>query len=161
MSAEARFEEFVESTRVSLDALHELFDALPAVETAFLLGDWEGGVFATGHRGERQLGAIRWAGKRFHSEEDVDPIISRSADGGREVNPVLGKATLAQKSHRGVVTAAMAYSSHPIVDYFRKINDDLVLGVMDRRGDPTPLFFYLRRLTPAAPPSPPPEHAGR
>lgn len=111
-----------------------------------MLGDWEGGVFRTGHAGEQQLEAIKWVGKSFHSENDVDPIISRAADGGREANPVLGKATLRLVRYRGVSTATMVYDQHPVFDHFRKINDSLVLGVMDRKGEAFPLFFYLRRL---------------
>lgn len=147
MSHEARFNELVESaTQVSIDALHQLFDSLEAVDTSFMLGEWEGGVFKTGHKGERQLDVIKWAGKSFLHENDVDPIISRAADGGREVNPVMGKATLRMVTYRGVTTATMVYDQHPIFDHFRKIHDGLVLGVMDRKGDELPLFFYLRRL---------------
>ena len=42
----------------------------------------------------------------------------------------------------------MIYDQHPIFDHFRKVNDDLVVGAMDRKGDAFPLFFYLRRLPP-------------
>ncbi|APR86297.1 Hypothetical protein A7982_11646 [Minicystis rosea] len=147
MNAEARFQALVASeVEVPLDALHALFDSLPAIEPSFMLGAWEGGVFRTGHKGERQLATIGWIGKTFHDENDVDPIISRGADGGREVNPILGKATLRFVRYRGVSTATMVYDQHPIFDHFRKISDDLVLGVMDRKGDAFPLYFHLRRL---------------
>jgi hypothetical protein len=150
MSAEVRFKELAESAaEVSIDALHELFDSLPAVEPSFMLGDWEGGVFRTGHKGEQQLASIQWVGKTFHGEDDVDPIIRRAADGRREASPIMGKAKLRSMSHRGVTTATMVYDQHPISDHFRKISDDLVLGVMNRKGDASPLFFYLRRLSAA------------
>lgn len=151
VSSEARFQELVESaTKVPLEALYDLFDSLDPLEPSFMLGDWEGGVFQTGHQGEQQLGAIKWVGKSFSDENDVDPIISRAADGGREVNPILGKATLRLVRYRGVSTATMVYDQHPIFDHFRKISESLVLGVMDRKGDAFPLFFYLRRLPAAA-----------
>jgi hypothetical protein len=147
VSSKARFQELVESaTKVPLEALYELFDSLEAIEPSFMLGDWEGGVFRTGHVGEQQLEVIKWVGKRFHDENDVDPIISRAADGGREANAVLGKATLRLVRYRGVSTATMVYDQHPVFDHFRKIDDGLVLGVMDRKGDAFPLFFHLRRL---------------
>lgn len=147
MSPEARFQQFVDSTReVAIDDLYAFFDSLEAIDTSFMLGEWDGGVFNTGHPGERQLGALRWAGKTFHGENDVDPIISRTAAGAREANPIMGKATLRSVRHRDVVTATMVYDQHPVFDHFRKITDDLVLGVMDRKGDTMPLFFYLRRL---------------
>jgi hypothetical protein len=147
MSAEARFQQFLESPgKVAVEDLHAFFDSLEAIDTSFMLGDWEGGVFNTGHPGERQLDLLGWAGKAFHSENDVEPIICRTAEGKREVNPILGKATLRAVRYRGVVTATMVYDQHPIFDHFRKIDDARVLGVMDRKGDVFPLFFYLRKI---------------
>ncbi len=147
MSSEARFRQLVDSTsKVAIEDLHAFFDSLEAIDPSFMLGAWEGGVFNTGHPGEQQLEALRWAGKTFHSENDVDPIISRTAEGTREANPIMGKATLRSVRHRGVVTATMVYDQHPVFDHFRKITDGLVLGVMDRKGDAFPLFFYLRKV---------------
>jgi hypothetical protein len=48
-------------------------------------------------------------------------------------------------SHRGVVSAAMIYDDQPIIDHFRRIDDDTVLGVMDMRGLAQPFFFLLLR----------------
>lgn len=131
--------------RTPLAELDALFDALPAVAEDFMIGEWDGGVFNTGHPGEQQLEALGWAGKRFRTRDDVDPIMSRRADGGREANPVMGGACLRRVGHRGVVTATMVYDRHPIFDHFRAVDDDTVLGVMERKGDAMPLYFWLRR----------------
>ncbi len=131
---------------LSVAALHEFFDQLDVIETSFLHGGWTGAVLRTGHPGEGQLGAIRWDGKRFHDDNDVDPIISRDPSGARVANPVLGKAALRMVRYRGAVTATMIYDKHPIFDHFRRVDDDTALGVMDRKGEAAPLFFCLRRL---------------
>lgn len=55
------------------------------------------------------------------------------------------RARLRAVEHRGVVTAAMVYDALPIVDVFRRISRDTVLGLMDLRGMPEPYFFVLRR----------------
>jgi hypothetical protein len=47
--------------------------------------------------------------------------------------------------HRGQVSAAMAYDWLPIIDSFRRVDADTLLGVMDWRFDPRPFFFVLRR----------------
>jgi hypothetical protein len=47
--------------------------------------------------------------------------------------------------HRGVVTAAMVYDALPIVDVFRRVDGDTLLGLMDLRGLPEPFFFLLER----------------
>ena len=48
-------------------------------------------------------------------------------------------------THRGVVTAAMVYDSLPIIDVFRRVSADVLLGAMDMRGLPSPFLFVLRR----------------
>jgi hypothetical protein len=131
----------------AVDTLLELHDALEAIDTSFMLGDWEGGALRTGHAGEAQLVAMGWVGKAFHGEDDVDPIIVRDEQGRRVASPIMGKATLRMVSYRGTPTATMIYDRHPIFDHFRKVGDDVVMGVMDRKGDAAPLCFWLRRLS--------------
>ena len=55
------------------------------------------------------------------------------------------QARLRRVEHRGTVSAAMVYDRQPIVDAFRRVDADTVLGVMDVRGDPRPYVFVLRR----------------
>ena len=106
-----------------------------------MIGDWDGGVFTTGHEGERQMSLVHWVGKTFHGRDDVDPIITHEPGKARGPSPIMGKATLRMVEFRGQSTATMIYDKHPIFDHFRKIHDDLVMGVMDRKGDAAPLFF--------------------
>ena len=47
---------------------------------------------------------------------------------------------------RGKHSAAMIYDRKPIIDYFRKIDDDRVLGLMEMRGMERPFFFLLTRV---------------
>ena len=54
-------------------------------------------------------------------------------------------ARLRKAEYRGKVTVGMIYDQAPIIDYFRKVDDDTLLGAMDRRGDPGTYFFVLRR----------------
>lgn len=56
-------------------------------------------------------------------------------------------ARLRMIAFRGVTSATMVYDAHPILDVFRRVDDDTVLGAMDIRGDSMPnlLFFSLRR----------------
>ena len=141
----ARLEALVAAEPAALDDVLAFYDELPAVDPEDMLGDWTGGLVPTGHPGEQQLDALGWVGKAFRGADDVDPIVVRGADGGREASPVLGAATLRRVEHRGVSTATMVYDKHPIFDHFRRVDDTTVLGLMDRKGEPAPLLFYLRR----------------
>lgn len=147
MSAEDRFNALkTSSIRVSLDELFALYDSLEALPVDFMRGEWDGGVFNTGHPGEKMLGRMNWRGKTFRGDNDVDPIVCHAPDGGRAASPVMGQASLRSVAYRGVPTATMVYDNHPIFDHFRKVSDDIVLGVMDRKGDEFPLFFWLQRF---------------
>jgi hypothetical protein len=55
------------------------------------------------------------------------------------------KARLRTVEHRGVTTAAMVYDALPIIDVFRRVSADVVIGAMDMRGLPAPFFFLLER----------------
>jgi hypothetical protein len=65
------------------------------------------------------------------------------------LDPVIGtdkpRARLRNVEYRGKIGATMIYDHLPINDVFRRVDDDTVLGAMDRRGDPRPFFFVLRR----------------
>jgi hypothetical protein len=55
------------------------------------------------------------------------------------------QARLREVTHRGVVTAAIVYDSVPVIDVFRRVDDDVRLGAMDMRGLGAPFLFVLRR----------------
>ena len=55
------------------------------------------------------------------------------------------QARLRTVEYRGVVSAAMVYDRQPIIDSFRRVDEDTVLGVMDLRGMRSPYVFVLRR----------------
>ena len=129
----------------TIEDVFAVFDELPAVDVEQMLGDWNGGLVPTGHPGEAQLDGLRWAGKQFRSANDVDPLICLNEAGERFATDVLGQAQLRAVEYRGVVTATMIYDRHPILDHFRAIDSDTLLGLMDRKGEAAPLAFLLRR----------------
>ncbi|MEV0542475.1 DUF4334 domain-containing protein [Nocardia salmonicida] len=55
------------------------------------------------------------------------------------------RARLRSVEHRGVVTTAMVYDHRAIIDVFRRVDDNTVLGLMDYRDFPEPYFFVLAR----------------
>lgn len=77
------------------------------------------------------------------------PVMARGHLLAKAFQPVLRtgkpKARLRNLEHRGVVTAAMVYDHLPIIDTFRRVDDDTLLGVMDLRDSSLPYFFVLAR----------------
>ena len=133
---------------VPLVELDEWFATLPSVTTDEMLGSWNGGVFNTGHPGEKMLAKLAWVGKDFQSVDHVEPIVCQGPDGSRVTNAVMGQARLRMMQFRGQFTATMIYDQHPICDHFKRIDAATVLGIMDRKGDSFPLYFWLSSMRP-------------
>ncbi|KAJ7486175.1 GXWXG protein-domain-containing protein [Mycena galericulata] len=123
----------------------KIFDQLKAIEPSFLMGEWEGGDFDTGHPGTQALKAIKWAGKNFRSTEDVDPIIVYGEDGKRTFLESYGRARVREIKFRGVLSAAMVYDDKAIIDHFRYVDADTVAGMMDFKDLPAGYHFHLTR----------------
>ncbi|WP_313716655.1 DUF4334 domain-containing protein [Arsenicicoccus bolidensis] len=82
----------------------------------------------------------------------VPPLLRArmTANAFRALRPALQtrrpRGRLRMLEHRGVVSAALVYDHQPIVDTFRAVDPDTLVGVMDLRGMP-PYLFSLRRST--------------
>ncbi|MEH7905104.1 GXWXG domain-containing protein [Rhizobium laguerreae] len=55
-------------------------------------------------------------------------------------------ASLKLQALDGVETAAMVYDKQPIVDYFHRIDDDGIAGMMCVHDDPRRFFFKLQKV---------------
>ena len=55
------------------------------------------------------------------------------------------KARLRTIDCRGRASAAMIYDDQPIIDHFRRVDQDRLLGLMDLRLTSQPFFFQLTR----------------
>ncbi|KAL2825547.1 hypothetical protein BJY01DRAFT_256234 [Aspergillus pseudoustus] len=139
--------------RITPLAATTYFNALPPISLESLIGSWRGTCVLTDHPGTKPLLDVHWEGKTFRSVNDVDPIIVRDGNGKRVVNGFMGKARvegeqIREVKYNGVVSAAMIYNEKPIIDYFRKINDHTVIGVMDALESTADhgLYFILERI---------------
>ena len=77
------------------------------------------------------LARSRWAARAFRLAK---PLL-------RARGPTARLRTI---TYRGVPSAAMVYDRQPIIDIFRRVSADTLLGLMDMRGQ-RPFFFTLRR----------------
>ncbi|WP_312125123.1 DUF4334 domain-containing protein [Brevundimonas sp.] len=163
------FQHALDQGPITPEKAFALFDALAPVDPDFLIGEWAGEPFATGHPMDGALEATGWRGKRFDSVDAVHPLLFDDGKGGTFAvhpgrfmgKPASGKAVerraeletdqpaarLRSVLHRGQVTAAMVYDDLPIIDMFRRVDARTVLGVMDMRAMPLPYFFVLRRVS--------------
>jgi hypothetical protein len=123
-------------------SLMPMFDELEPISAEFMLGTWKGGRFDGGSSPD----PISWYGKRFVSAQHVEPLLCRAADGSIYSYDKLGLAQLREVSFNGKVSASLIYDQQPIMDYFRKVTQNVVVGLGDIKGKPTDFFFHLTRV---------------
>jgi len=135
--------------------LDAFWATLQPVTVDFMIGEWKGGEFVTGHQMNGGLAKAKWFGKTFTSATDVKPLVCLDDDGNKFSNVAMGKgeASLWLEEFRDEVTATMVYDGAPIHDHFKKIDDNAVMGIMNGKkaidttsGTPRYLYFYLERV---------------
>ena len=139
---------------VDPEELDAIWRVLPVARIEDLYGTWEGTGFETGHRAVQLLKASGWYGKTFNSRTDVKPLVCRDANGElySDATMMNGEASLWMVEFQGEVTATMVYDGLPVLDHFKKVDDDVVLGVMNGKDDGLildeghRLYFLLRRV---------------
>jgi hypothetical protein len=139
--AVARLKEMIQSGQAyTTEQIMPLYDQLDPVDIEFMLGTWKGGKFDAG----KSPDPIRWYGKRFNSANNAEPLLARKPDGTIYSFDKWGMAQLREIKYRGKVSASLIYDNKPIMDYFRKIDDQTLIGLGEMKGTIT-FFFYLSR----------------
>ncbi|MDV3123885.1 DUF4334 domain-containing protein [Mycobacterium sp. 21AC1] len=131
-----------------LDAFWALLD--PA-GIDFMIGEWQGGEFQTGHKANGFMKRLNWFGKTFNSATDAKPLVCLDAEGNKFSNTeaMNGEASLWLEEFRGQVTASMVYDGRPVHDHFKVVDKDTVMGIMNGKGavvDGRHLYFFLQRV---------------
>jgi len=154
--ARKTFTELAACTEVIPDAaLDALWATLEPASIDFMIGEWKGGEFHTGHRSNGFMKKLNWFGKTFVSASDAKPLVCLDDEGNKfsNVEAMKGEASLWLEEFRGEVTAAMVYDGAPIHDHFKKVDDHAVMGIMNGKGaidvssgSPRHLYFYLERV---------------
>lgn len=140
MSAEETLLEIIKSGEpCPSETLMPLFEQLEPAPAEFMIGQWLGGKFDT------EPNPINWCGKRFVSRAHVEPMLCRNEKGEIYAWDKWGVAQLREVEFGGKVQACLIYDNHPMMDYFRMVTDDLVIGLGDIKGHPTNFFFWLKR----------------
>ncbi|MFT3660797.1 MAG: DUF4334 domain-containing protein [Gordonia sp. (in: high G+C Gram-positive bacteria)] len=153
----ASFFERVASQRISEPAdLDDIWAGLSTVGVDEVLGRWRGGELPSGHPLDGRLALVRWHGKRFDSRYDVAPMVCRNDDGELYSNTEIGKgeASLWPVEFRGEVTASMVYDGQPVIDHFKRVDENTLMGIMNGKSRlvrDRHFYFYLQRENCAAP----------
>ena len=136
----------------------ELFSQLEPVSVDSMIGLWRVAAFGRSPRDpiaippgpgplpQREgLGMRKLYGKRFVTLDDAEPIVCRDEDGSLVASVDFGVARLRELSFRGISSAGMVYDTQPWIDYFRKLDDDTLVAMIDMKGTPMGTGFFMLR----------------
>ncbi|EME17691.1 hypothetical protein G419_18459 [Rhodococcus triatomae BKS 15-14] len=136
MTTRDQVEKLLAAEKVDPRVLDELWARLDVVNIDGLSGRWRGRGFDTGHRTNPLLAASRWYGKTFTSRFSVQPLVCRGEDGElfSDVKTGKGEASLWMVEFRGESTATMVYDGMPVFDHFKRVDETMLVGVMNGKG---------------------------
>lgn len=142
------FREFLsQKGKIAEEELEIFFASLESVTIKEMIDEWKGGYFNTGKSKLefflKDFWIIKWHGKIFLSKDNVQSLVF-SLFGIKFNIPVAGVAVLRKMEFRNKISASMIYSYLPIIDNFRKIDNETVMGAMEVKGK-VKIYFYLTR----------------
>ena len=120
----------------------QLYEQLEPVSIELILGTWKAGLFDGGVSPD----PLTWYAKRFVSRTHAEPLLCYASDGSIYSYDKMGLAQLREVAFNGKLSASLIYDSQPIMDYFRKVTSDVIIGLGDVKGRPTGFFFHLTRV---------------
>ena len=146
-NTQTQFEVFRNSKqKVDFKTLEAFFDTLPEITNQEIIGEWKGGYIKSGSIIDLTLkdyGVYGWIGKHYHSEDKVKALMHKFF--GLKFNiPVIGNARIREIRFRRKVSTGMIYNHLPIIDHFRRVDANTLMGAMDLKGKVV-LYFYLYR----------------
>ena len=66
--------------------LDDFWSSLEPASIDFMIGEWKGGEFDTGHRANGFMKRLNWFGKTFNSTTDAKPLVCLDDDGNKFSN---------------------------------------------------------------------------
>lgn len=132
--------------KISRQELDEFFAQLELVAIDEMMGEWQGGYFYTGKSKIefllKDFILMKWYGKTFFNPDKVSALVFSFL--GIKFNLFFGTAVLRNLKFRDKISTSMIYNYLPIIDNFRKIDQNTVMGIMEIKGKIS-LYFYLKR----------------
>ncbi|KAK7957331.1 uncharacterized protein PG986_006553 [Apiospora aurea] len=148
------FQDALAAGKVTTEQAHQLFDSLDTVKPSELRATTTSipsFAIRRGARGAGGVGVQDESGDEGLYAADPPKATALFLQGAympnhqAECETQEPGARLRPVAYRGVVTASMIYNQLPIIDHFRPVDDDTLLGVMDNPQAPGPPYFFVLR----------------
>ena len=140
------FKKFIsQAGKLPCEQLDEFFANLDAIKADEIKGKWTGGYFPTGNATEfflKDFIVFKWHGKNFVNINNVKALVLSFLK--MKINVPGGGAVLRELEFRNKISTSMIYNYLPIIDNFRKVDNNTIMGIMEIKGK-TGLYFYLQK----------------
>jgi len=129
--------------------LDDFFVDLDTLDVKQILGEWRIGYFftkdGTGSKLETlmRISPVLPYSKSFLSKNYVKAMIFRFFQ--MKFNIPITNASLGLINFRNKKSTSMIYNHFPMIDHFRKVDNDTIMGIMEIKGK-TSVYFYLERI---------------
>ena len=143
-----KFEKIIHKAGVlSCKELDELFAELQPVTADEMIGEWQVGYLFTEGTGSKFETFLRYLpiklyGKRFLSKNKVQAWVFSLF--GIKFGFPGATSILETIDYRNKVSTSMIYNYLPMIDHFRKVDNSVVMGIMEIKGNLS-VYFYLRK----------------
>jgi hypothetical protein len=133
------------SARGDAVKMQAVFDSLPGVEARTLNGFWRGEELPSGHLLDGLLAALGWAGKRFHADGSVDPLVFERGRHVFSVHPWLPArmVRLVLRWPRSMKSAPVLATARLALPALRTRQPRARLDRIDAHGAATAAIAYL------------------
>jgi len=128
---------------LAFDELDQFFASLDPVDIEDTLGFWKGGYLKGWEIFFRNYIFFHWFGKHFISAEKIRAQVWSIL--GFKISFGIGNSRLRRVEFRDKVSTALIYNYLPIIDHFRKVDDEILMGIMVIKGRSI-VYFYIQRL---------------
>ena len=128
--------------------MDKLFAGLQPITIDEMIGEWRIGYLLAEGTGSQLETFLRYFpifnlyGKRFLSKNNVKAWVYSFF--GIEFSVPDASAIVETVEYRKKFSAAMIYNHLLMIDYFRKVDDYIVMGIMEMKGKVS-VYFYLKR----------------
>ncbi|MFH1455007.1 MAG: DUF4334 domain-containing protein [bacterium] len=144
-----KFEKIIsQKEKISYKELDEFFASLEPIKIDEMIGEWKIGYFFTDGIGSkweifiRNFPIIRPYSKKFLDQNNVKAWVYRFF--GIKFSIPGASAILRKVEFRNKVSTSMIYNYLPMIDNFRKVDDNTVMGIMETKGKVS-LYFYFKK----------------
>lgn len=148
MKNSEKFQQFIKQKyNIPIKELDDFFGRLEPITIDEIIGEWRVGYLFTEGTGSKwetfiKMSPVKLYSKKFLDRNNVKAWIFCFL--GLKFSLPMTSAILRMVNFRNKISTSMIYNYLPMLDHFRKVNDGMIMGIMEVKGRES-VYFYLEK----------------